>query len=134
MTKEQQRIKLAEWDGWKVTTSYDPKGYLWSAYNQQTGEYSHCNQGLSKEHAERVCLPDYLNDLNATVELIKKAILGNAELERAFIKNLNAILDRRADDDAGLVIYEYEMAQITAAPDEFCEALLKTLGLWEETK
>lgn len=76
-------------------------------------------------------IPDYLKDLNAIIGAVKEVILGDVDLERAFIKNLNAILERRADDDAGLVICEYEMAQITAAPDEFCEAFLQTLGQWK---
>lgn len=77
-------------------------------------------------------IPKYCNDLNAIAGAIKEVILGNADLERAFIKHLNAILDRRADDEAGPVICEYEMAQITADAEEFCEALLRTVGKWEE--
>jgi len=89
---------------------------------------------------ERICnmqymereglLPDYLNNLNAIIGAVREIILGNSDLERAFVKNLNAILERRADDEAGPAICEYEMAQITAAPDEFCEAFLKALAKW----
>ena len=75
--------------------------------------------------------PDYLKDLNAIIVAIRERILGDADLERAFIKHLNSIIDRRADADDGPVICEYEMAQITAAPDEFCEAFLQTLKKWK---
>ena len=76
-------------------------------------------------------IQEYCTDLNAIIGAVKDVILGDADLERAFIKHLNAILERRADDDAGPVVCEYEMAQITAEPREFCEAFLRTKGLWK---
>lgn len=121
MKPEAQRIAIAEACGWTHKKSR----------SKSLGEYSvWMNEKLGIQYSSHC--PDYLHDLNSIIGAIKDVILGNVDLEKAFVKHLNAILDRRADDDAGPVVCEYEMAQITAGADEFCEALLKTLGRWVE--
>lgn len=75
---------------------------------------------------------DFCSDLNAIMEAVKEVILGDMDLEQAFVDSLNASLDARADDDSGPVIYLMEMAMITADPGEFCEAFLRAVKKWED--
>lgn len=114
MKPEQQRIAIAEWCGIRrIPSSIGP---VWVGPG--------CNN--------LPVPPDYLNDLNAIVGVLRDKVCGDADLEKDFIKHLNTILDCRSDDDGGPVVCEWEMVQITAPADEFCEALLRTIGRWEE--
>lgn len=107
MKLEQQRIKLAEWDGWKFKLGPNASGW-----RNSDGELSP--------------LPDYLSDLNAVHELEKKLLVGYE------------------DDPGGCELWsDYQTALILTAPAylsnhataaQRCEALLKTIGLWEESE
>jgi hypothetical protein len=74
---------------------------------------------------------DYLRDRGAIIKAIKLRIVGDLALEKVFLKKLNAIIERNADDDTALV-YEWDMVLITADPAWYAEAFLRTLNLWEE--
>ena len=63
MTDEQMRIAIADACGIAVYEEPDGSG-LWSC----KGSYK---TGISKEHAQRVSLPNYLNNLNACAEFEK---------------------------------------------------------------
>jgi hypothetical protein len=124
MTPQEQRIALAESDGW-THLRYVVRT-LWGT-----------SPGFNKPDWHAGCvgdsynIPDYLNDLNAINHLIVSKILGNEELEKRFVVELNLILDRKADDET-IAICEYEMAQITASAAELSEALLRTIGKWKD--
>lgn len=114
MKPEAQRIAIAEACGWRRCETGTE---CWIA-----PDGNHSTNG-------RTTLPDYLSDLNAIMAAIRDIILGNEELEKRFLTELGTILDRRADDETTL-IFEMEMAQITASADELSEALLRTIGKW----
>ena len=146
MTNDEIRIAIAEACGWVWYRLPNPSGRD-REYRMLAHPSIHEYDGQSPywlvraDGTERVCnmeymeingyMPDYLKDRNAIVEAIKQAILGNVNLEKAFLEHLNVLLDARADDETGPVICEYEMAAITAGPNEFCEAFLLALGKWK---
>lgn len=110
MNPERQRIAIAEWCGWKEGGC----GWWEGPCGQETPH-----------------LPDYMNDLNAIRSVIVDKVLGDEKLERAFLKHLKDILDRKADDDT-VCIFEYDMALVTSSAGELSEALLRTIGKWED--
>lgn len=107
MKPEQQRIKLAEWRGWM-------RG-KWSvgARLQQPGWFN------GKHYAwTPTDLPNYLSDLNAVHELEKRLTDGQWN---EYEKNL-----------IGACLLSGNRRYHGATAAQRCEALLKTLGLWEE--
>lgn len=121
MTPEEQRIALAEWAGWKryITPLHDADGLVtekrtmvrWTA----PGETFQKNPYWSRQEC-----PDYLNDLNAVHLLEKKLPDGHTYWK--FIGHLDNIVKRDT------LPFIADRANATAA--QRCEALLKTLNLW----
>ncbi len=119
MTDEQIRIKLAEWDGWtNITTDFvrDDFGELHEILIGQ-------NNGSRLE-----AIPSYLNDLNACYSLEEKL---DFEQRR-----------RYADKSWMVAIRDYEKNHMSTQEDGWfihlhmtarqrCEALLKTINMWE---
>jgi hypothetical protein len=133
MTTDEMNVAIAECCGWYAETFTNSPHWRFvrndlkrQAHLHACGHYHH----NTKEEASR-CLPHYCGDLNAIMGAIKEVILGDADLEEAFLAHLHAILKTRENDDDGPVVFEYELALITASPDEFCEAFLMARGLWK---
>ncbi len=113
MTPEEQRIALAEWDGWK----YSPSANSSIKHEAVMAWY---RPGNPPWHLEQ--LPDYLNDLNAVHELEMK-MRGTLEQYHN-----DPVMHRRWKE------YQYYLIQrygASATAEERCEALLKTLNLWK---
>lgn len=117
MTREQQRIRIAETCGWRrrwqncggaPLLNEKPKGHCWEVWTDSKGN------SLDKNHDE-LFPPDYLNDLNAMHE---------AE------KSLTDIDD--------WLLYDKALAETTsgftyhATARHRAEAFLRVLGLWED--
>lgn len=113
MSPEAQRIAIAELRGW--VRIIEKRGHLWQ------GERADGSVGL---------IPDYLNDLNAIREAEKVLTEEQLpeyghQLAKLTVNMLpNAWWDQTADEVA-------KIAHASAA--KRAEALLRTLGLWEET-
>lgn len=114
MTPEEQRIALAEWDGWK----YSPSANSSIKHEAVMAWY---RPGSSPWHLEQ--LPDYLNDLNA-VHLLEKKLPDKHKRSYAFI--LAQVLDTTPTVDL-----DDQFLNIHATATQRCEALLKTLNLWK---
>ena len=66
MTDTEVNIAIAKACGW---TLFEHDGGLWSGLHN--GTYINYKCGISKEHAEKVCFPNYHGDLNAMHEAEK---------------------------------------------------------------
>ena len=108
MTPEQQRIAIAEFCGWKRKG----KNKIW------------INPNLGGGFDYLSGLPDYLNDLNAMHEAEKLILrcLSHLDYWQCGYGRFQTIL-------AELTITPY-----SATAAQRAEALLKTIGKWEETK
>ena len=105
MSPEKQRIAIAEACGW--TNCYvNTSGFL---------------MGFSPKEAYRDLLPDYLNDLNEMNDA--EGILSEDQWWPRYYDNLA--------DVVGGTYYQRCIVSATAA--QRAEALLKTLGKWEES-
>lgn len=132
MKTEKQRIAIAEWCGWKrsqTTKEEFAESRIHDIWVDPSGKrYIH---GIT-------CPPNYLNDLNAMHEAEKRLDAGQ---RRAFAHNLEVIVFYNGDTknepnnfspegdyhelDESFAVYHATAAQRA-------EALLKTLGKWEE--
>lgn len=114
MTPERQRIKLAEWDGWSEPRT-GPYGRLYMFKD---------NAGLGSQP------PAYLSDLDAVHGLLPKLT------EDQLWKCIEHLVGWKPATPHGFpILSRSESIKLaTATAGEWCEALLKTLGLWEETK
>lgn len=133
MTPESQRIALAEWGGWKwrlpmQSKRSDRPNWLISPDGKGCAVWPNGDLG-------GLMPPDYLNDLNAVHELEER--LDDRQREQYG--------DLLATRFCGFHYIDYEgwdggedpsgffwMAHLTAA--QRCEALLRTIGRWEEPK
>lgn len=104
MTPEQQRLALAKWAGFKM-----------------------CPVHLAYECCgNRV--PDFLNDLNAVHELMARLDSAQYDGESGFTQTLAMVTQ---GPNAPINGWRFRpMQEATAA--QRCEALLRTLGLWED--
>lgn len=118
MTDEQMRIAIADACGIAVYEEPDGSG-LWSC----KGSYK---TGISKEHAQRVSLPDYLNNLNAMHEAEK--VLTDDD-HRRFRQLLFTGFYNRGE---GQTNDSAERARTSATARQRAEAFLKTLNLWKD--
>ena len=115
MTPEKQRIALAEWDGWK-----------------QAGGFTkdQCDYGWWNENYDYGCvfnpLPNYLEDLNAVHELEKKL---DGRLE--YIYYTIALPKVCGGDRDGITNFQRHKLYIHATATQRCEAILRTIGKWE---
>ena len=112
MTKEQQRIAIAEACGWSKPRKARLQGRPVTYWLPPDSSYMD-----SRIYEQQ--LPDYLNDLNAMHEAEKK--LSN-EKKEAYAVTLHNI--------CGNVPFWFGIAHATTA--QRTEAFLKTLNLWEE--
>ena len=115
MTEQEQRIAIQRELGWVCWNKNYPEA------------------GSSWRH-ERVegLPPDYLHDLNAMQAAIIDHLCGDHEREKAFLRELNAIIASYADSEDVPVICEYTMAQICAPGWALAKAFLRTIGKWVE--
>jgi hypothetical protein len=120
MTHEEQRIALAEWDGWVEV--YAPVDWM---PGELTGIYTFphpTDPEKTKYYISRKPVPDYLNDLNA-VHLLEKRLTDKQKRSYAFI--LAQVLDTTPTVDL-----DDQFLNIHATAVQRCETLLKTLNLW----
>lgn len=123
MTHEEQRIALAEWEGWKdiyrcgASLSRTKNGEAHGKRFAGTMDPPSINYG--REYQE---IPDYLNDLNAVHGLEKKLTDEQTSIYSSYL------LQNKSDRPGRGAIY-WGIAHATAA--QRCEALLKTLNLWK---
>ena len=115
MTDEQMRIAIADACGIVVYEEPDGSG-LWSC----KGSYK---TGISKEHAQRVSLPDYLNNLNAMHQAEK---VFSAEQLTDYGIELSKVVPCGWDAQ----VHWGKLAHATAR--QRCIAFLKTLNLWKD--
>lgn len=113
MTPEQQRIKLAEWDGWRPGGAGKSWGEGQTFGIPPNGEDWHWQN-----------TPDYPSDLNAVRELEKKLTDAQWYAWLYVVEKMSGL--------RGAVPLAEWVAKMTAA--QRCEAILKALGLWEEAK
>lgn len=115
MKPEEQRIALAEADGWIVDSDY-PNQFRSNAF---TGEVLHVNE-----------LPNYLHDRNAMNEALQ--VLCPAD--RVVFGELLAAELGYDDDyyDGWNIGADAFFEALTAPLDKVSRAFLKTLGLWRE--
>lgn len=112
MNKEQQRIAIAEWMGWKKDKHWE-LNHLWC----------HDNHVLSRKYDE---LPDYPNDLNAMHEAEKK-IRENQFHFVHYPENLFLVVTGlKWNGHMGYFMFNY----INATAAQRSEALCRTL--WPE--
>ena len=71
-------------------------------------------------------LPDYLNDRNATAEMLKHLPVG---FRHTYIENLERVLGSEFWEIQNI---DERMAMLEATPAQKREAFLKTMGLWKE--
>lgn len=126
MTPERQRIAIAEWEGWSPgswveyasTCSGGVKsGRFWSheGYTNRDGRV------LKK-------LPDYLNSLDAIHEAVVAFKQTVNDPDRRWSDALMRVIQDH--ECCGAVEARYRTASATAA--QRAEALLRTVGRWEE--
>lgn len=116
MSDEQMRIAIADACGIAVYEEPDGSG-LWSC----KGSYK---TGISKEHAQRVSLPDYLNDLNACAEF--EATLTDDELW----EYSKLLMDYRQAANGFPLASRSEVLKLQKATvRQRCIAFLKTKGI-----
>jgi len=106
MTENEQRIVLAEFDGW----TYGP-GFVipFGADKPENIWFAPSGKGAKSG------LPDYLHDLNAVRSLVKN--LDYQQLME-FVGHCRDISHRKSE------VY------VLMEPDSYCEALLRTIGKW----
>jgi len=115
MTKEQQRIAIAEACGWtKVIGGLQPRG-------DSTPKWWRCPKGR-----ELRSIPDYLNDLNAMHDAEKT--LSEKRI-RSYAFTLAQVLDTSPTVDL-----DDQFLNIHATAAQRAEAFLRTINKWEETK
>jgi hypothetical protein len=126
MKTEAQRIAIAEACGWKFVKD-DAKKYDY-VENPQGGQ---CNREYAMKNVGPLCVPDYLNDLNAMHEAEKVLTL---EQTKVYTLELFMILERSGDlrsvTQSQNYLFAYEW-HATAA--QRAEAFLRTIGKWEES-
>ena len=105
MTPERMRVKLAEWAGWKRCVCGDSNCGAWFPPGS---------------HDPELEPPDYCLDLNAVRKLERR--LDDAQIEHYF----NAMF--AMPPESGCFADSYVMH---ASASGRCEALCRTLGLWE---
>ena len=127
MNKELQRIKIAEACGWTRTpiphlrkdgtySSCCNDEIIWCKWEHPTFRPVDDDPGHDPYHAA-LCLPDYLNDLNAMHEAEK--IFADDDLFRGYEAQLDKVVPMSE-------------RWIFATAAQRAEAFLKTLNLWEE--
>jgi len=132
MTGEKQRIKLAEWDEW--TQIEDVSESLMMTYGFKVIGYPP-NLPIIGAKVE---LPDYPNDLNEVHRLEGKLTEDERDMYGEFLNerlNIFEIITHHEGMtglDGGFFEGLFFIAHATAS--QRCEALLKTLGLWEDEK
>jgi hypothetical protein len=128
MNKQEQRIAIAEACGWTRTliphlrkdgtySSCCTDEIIWCKWEHPIFRPVDDDPGHDPYHA-MLCLPDYLNDLNAMHEA-EKTLLISSFMWETYSEILAAISDCN----------EYEPFAATAT--QRAKALLKTLNLWK---
>lgn len=130
MTNEQIRIAMAEFCGWKLQQESDGEMSLIKPDGRRDiSDFDPSSTFASFSY----CFPDYPNDLNAVHEA-ESRLVG---LERdKFISELCKVL---GVIDAANPVNVTELAWMIsgwlfATAAQRCEALLRTIGKWEEGK
>jgi hypothetical protein len=110
MTPEAQRIAIAEACGWK-------RNGTWKTDSGNYPQWINPDGGtrFGQPHDEMLCVPDYLNSLDAMHEA-EKACLTNHDIERVYNNRL-----------LGMVGFTWK-----ATASQKAEAFLRTLNLWTE--
>ena len=136
MNEQEQRIALAEWDGWKwyrrpATGPWSDKP-MRALYNPLLVPEYVATLALA-DMSERECnevflwregmIPDYLHDLNAVHGLILKL---NGEQMRVFFAHLMPYPIPR------LASVEDFIDAFRSEPNKQCEALLRTIRKWKD--
>jgi hypothetical protein len=122
MSPEAQRIAIAEACGWRVENRDDGQ-IKWSVLISPDKRPVDSTSG-SATLANFGCLPDYLNDLNAihSAELV----LDWDEQTSTQLFNYRCALTKVCGNDRDLIPF--------ASAWQRAEALLKTLGKWDDSK
>jgi hypothetical protein len=126
MNPEKQRIKLAEWDGWKEAFPAKGQAHPETKRGGILLPYHWVNE---RTHERVADLPDYLSDLNAVHELEKRL----SRRDYWYYADIHLLDVVGRDNNARPFGGEQASARCATAAQR-CEALLKTLGLWEESE
>jgi hypothetical protein len=134
MKPEDQRIALAEWDGWKLTTLIIEEDDAVPSLGIYPGEnvFWTFNGRVVRASAP----PDYLNDLNAIRPLLLKL---DPRQQKVFAVTVECLVEsgkartfsKNAFVDFIEAPSEFIFQMLTLSPELLCKALLKTLRLWK---
>lgn len=122
MTEREQQIAIAEFCGWKLSKETDRFG---NAYYQKGEDYRRAGEFPRTATP----IPDYLNDLNAIHEVVNHFSFHQRE-------NYNAKLFQVVSGvNQSIAITEpnYIFQALNATAAQRCEALLRTIGEWQES-
>ncbi len=127
MSPDAQRITIAEERGWRTSecTVCGAPGHV--AYSPN-GAVFYAEASCLRSAALVRVIPDYLNDLNAIHEA-EPTILTSRLMLAEWERHIRAITLRDAAEGSGL--YE-RIIRATAA--QRCEAFLRTIGQWDDSK
>lgn len=119
MKPEAQRIAIAEACGWRYG---EVKPSKW---------FPDGGHGWLSPKGALDTRPDYLNDLNAIIAVVREKIEGDIEIEKVFVERLQRIVLRRPFSGIRR-LYGWEFEILTCSAAEYCEAALVALGKWVE--
>ncbi len=120
MKPEAQRIAIVEFCQWELLEDKDTG--LWTARQEPEGNVRGMNAGLSYKHAQQVCLPDYLKDMNAIREAV---MLLSCDSRKSLSRAAFQLVLKHIQQRKCLLACE-----LTAA--DWCEALLRTINQWTD--
>ena len=122
MTPERMNAKLAEWNGWEHH-DHSPQGVgseCWATWTDPNGNWF-------------MVPPNYCSCLNAVRELELKLRAAPGTYQPGGIYHYVDELRKLAGVDSDCDFNEGDVFEfMTATPQQRCEALLRTLGLWED--
>lgn len=136
MTPEKQRIAIAEACGWKFRPLFPPPESEQRDHHEAKENAIMCWVRPENNDWETQELPDYLNDLNAIQEA--ETCLDFVKKGPKYLLLLEQIISRRVGEDISIKITSVGQFGFSgwiahAKAYEKAEAILKTIGKWEES-
>lgn len=110
MTQEAQRLAIAKARGWT--------GIIYNSFLRDY--FGH----MPNTDRDKYALPDYLNDRNVMMEVVKS--IPRDQHDRYLTRLFNILIKARGDEGVS------KLDTHTAEPKYCAEAYLKTLNLWIE--
>lgn len=127
MLPEKQRVALAEFAGWTFKNKDRPESKHWRAWYDAAGEQQ--TRWFSRECSKESTtgeLPDYLNDLNA-MAVIEKMLSPQQQMDYYGHK-----LPTVVGYGMFSLTHQNTRTTVSATAPQRAEALLRTIGKWDE--